>query len=68
MSLKNFHILFIMLSIVTSLGFGFWCLGTEAGASVSGSTAMGVVSLVAAVALVIYGVKFLRKMEKEGLE
>ncbi len=68
MSLKNFHILFIMIAIITTAGFGFWCFFTEAGKGAPGSTVMGVISLVSAVALVIYGVKFLRKMKEEGIQ
>ncbi len=68
MSLKHFHIFFIMISVVMAAGFGFWCFLTDVGSAVAGSTVMGAVSLVAAVGLVIYGIKFLKKLEKEGIE
>ena len=68
MSLKHFHIFFIMISVVMAAGFGFWCFLTDAGSAVAGSTVMGAVSLVAAVGLVIYGIKFLKMLEKEGIE
>jgi hypothetical protein len=62
MSLKAFHIVFIVLSVGTTAGFGIWAL-----TSPDGSMALGLVSLVAAVLLVIYGVAFLNKMKREGL-
>ena len=68
MGLKNFHIFFIMISVVTSLGFGLWCFFTEAGSALTGSKIFGSVSLAIAVALVIYGYKFLRKLDREGIE
>lgn len=68
MSLKNFHLLFIILAVIITAGFGLWCFFTEAGSKVTGSWAMGLVSLAAAVGLVIYGVKFLKKLDDEGIE
>ena len=59
MSLKYFHILFIVISVMTMVGFGLWALfvtGLPAGFQV-----MGGISLLGGVALVIYGVRFLKK-------
>ncbi len=66
MDLKNFHVLFIMASIVVALGFGLWCFFTEAGTAVAGSTVIGTISVIVAAALVIYAVVFLKKMGREG--
>ena len=68
MGLKNFHIFFIMISVVVTLGFGLWCFLTGAGRATEGSTIMGSLSLVASVGLVVYGYRFLRKLEREGIE
>jgi hypothetical protein len=54
MSLKHFHIFFIVASIALTAGFGLWCFLTEDGAALAGSKWMGSISLVAAVALVVY--------------
>ena len=67
MSLKHFHIFFIVLSIITATGFGLWCFLSEKGQAADGSTAMGAISLVAAVGLVIYAIKFLQKLKRENL-
>jgi hypothetical protein len=68
MSLKTFHVLFIVVSVLLAAGFGLWCLVTEKGASVAGSMAMGIVSLVLALALAVYLVKFVKKLRREGIE
>jgi len=62
MSLKAFHIVFIVLSVGTTAGFGVWAL-----TSPEGYTALGLASLAAAVLLVVYGIAFLNKMKREGL-
>jgi hypothetical protein len=58
MSLKAFHIFFITLSILLSTGCAVWAFanGVETGFSVS--------CAVVAVALVIYGVFFVRKAKR----
>jgi hypothetical protein len=58
MSLKIFHILFIVLSIVLAAGCAAWAFMTGAG------FAFGIASAVAAVALIIYGVQFLKKSKR----
>ena len=57
MSLKTFHIFFISVSVLLSLGFGAWCLGQP------GYTAAGIGSFVAAAALVAYEVVFLQRFK-----
>ena len=68
MSLTNFHLFFIMISIVTAFGFGLWCLLTEPGRSTAGSGVMGAASLIVAVALVVYAIRFIRKLDRGGLD
>ena len=59
MSLKLFHILFILLSVLTALGFGLWALLVN---GLPGAfRVMGVLSLVGGLALLIYGIRFLKK-------
>ena len=64
MSLKGFHILFITVSTLLALGVGAWCIRANlaAGAPVYLLGAIG--SFIAAVALMIYGVWFYRKMKR----
>jgi len=54
MSLKWFHIVFITLSMLMSLGFGVWGLFNQ-------QIALGVVSLVGSAGLIVYGNYFLGK-------
>ncbi|MDA0745340.1 MAG: hypothetical protein O2954_02410 [bacterium] len=58
MSLKAFHIFFMIVSILFCLGFGVWAVqdGGE-------NLAMGLVSLAGCPVLTLYGVWFLRKMK-----
>ena len=61
MSLKSFHIFFIVLSVILAGGFGYW------GLAISPSTLdrlLGVLSIVSGIALVIYLVWFLKKIKK----
>ncbi|MBI4042561.1 MAG: hypothetical protein HY391_03685 [Deltaproteobacteria bacterium] len=63
MSLKAFHLLFILLSTLLSLGFGVWGWFTY---KTSGSTvdlAMSMAAFVAAIALIFYARYFIRKLK-----
>ncbi len=61
MSLRAFHIVFIVLSILIAAGFAAWVwlggAGPEAGAGIK---VMGTLSAVLSVGLVFYGVYFIR--------
>ncbi len=54
MSLKWFHIVFITLSMLLSLGFGVWGLFNQ-------QMVLGVASLAASAGLIVYGNYFLSK-------
>ena len=54
MSLKWFHLVFITLSVLISIGFGVWGLFNE-------YPVLGALSLVASAGLVVYGNYFLGK-------
>ena len=63
MSLKFFHILFITLSTLLALGFAGWCGAMYYyGRSVM-LLIFGILSLLAAFALVLYGRYVLRKLK-----
>jgi hypothetical protein len=58
MSLKSFHVFFIVLAVLSSLGFALWAF-TRGGAELaSGLGATGVFSALMGVALAVYGVWF----------
>ena len=57
MSLKWFHLLFICLSVIVSVAFGFWGL-------FNGYVLLGALSLMFAVALVVYGNYFFQKARR----
>ena len=58
MSLKSFHIFFIVMAVLISFGFCLWVF-TRGGADlVSGLGALGMLSGLAGVGLAVYGVWF----------
>jgi hypothetical protein len=61
MSLKAFHLVFITAAVALAVWLGIWALGEGRDTGSGGMTALGVASIVAAVALVGYEVWFLRK-------
>ena len=64
MSLKAFHIVFILVSTLLCAGFGAWSLSRyfQIGGGGMLDLAMGIGSLICMVALVIYGRAFLKKL------
>ena len=59
MSLKLFHIAFITISSLSAAGFAAWCLLTP---NLPGMfQIMGWLSVVGAIALVVYGIRFYKK-------
>ena len=64
MSLKAFHIVFICASILLALGIGGWALNNYSSPTgTRGDLFSGLASLVAALALAVYGVYFLKKLK-----
>jgi len=64
MSLKGFHIVFITFSTLLALGSDARCLWVD---SIHGAPAFrigAICSFIAAVALIVYGVWFWRKMKR----
>lgn len=60
MSLKAFHIFFIAVSTLTAFGFGVWIFLQRDGIHIT----YGVLSLVAGVSLIVYGVKVFQKFKE----
>jgi hypothetical protein len=58
MSLKAFHILFILLATLLAAGCAWWAFANDAG------QAFGIVSAVVAVCLVVYGIYFIKKARR----
>ena len=63
MSLKAFHVFFVIVSTLSALGFGAWAIGDYLRTGRSGVLALGVLSFVAAALLVWYGLWFVRKLK-----
>ena len=62
MSLKAFHIIFIVLSTVLAVGLGVWATRDFAQSGSLAHLYLGVGSFIGSVVLVCYGVWFLRKL------
>ncbi len=62
MSLKTFHIIFIVLSTVLAVGLGVWATRDFAQSGSWAHLSLGVGSFIGSVVLVCYGVWFLRKL------
>lgn|SRR5262245_6528427 len=67
MSLKFFHILFIALSTLLSLGFGLWAIDMWRADSDATWLALAVLAFGGGAGLVVYGNRFLQKVRKLGL-
>lgn len=63
MSLKSFHVFFVVVSTLLALLCGVWAVREHLHTGSAGMLAFGVGSFVAAVALVFYGLWFLRKLK-----
>lgn len=64
MSLKAFHVFFIVVSTVFLLGMGAWCAGRYRALGGNDNLAFALVGFGVGAALVVYGVWFLRKMQR----
>lgn len=64
MSLKGFHIVFIVFSTLLALASGAWCVWVNLVAGVPVFLPGAIASFAAALALVLYGVWFYRKMKR----
>lgn len=64
MSLKAFHIFFISLSILLTIGFAGWEVTRFFESGNLLELLAGVVSLALAILLIVYGMGFIRKMKQ----
>jgi hypothetical protein len=62
MSLKDFHLVFIVCSVILSAGFGVWGLNQFQQSGVTSYLMTAAGSFLAAVGLAVYAVFFLRKL------
>jgi hypothetical protein len=67
MSLKGFHIVFIVFSTLLALAIGAWCIWVNLVEGAPVYLAGAVASFLVAVALILYGVWFYRKMKRLGI-
>jgi len=67
MSLKAFHIVFVVFSTLLALGVGGWCIWLDLVQGVSVYLAGAIASFVCAAGLVAYGFWFYRKMKRMGI-
>ena len=63
MSLKAFHVFFVIVSVLCALGFGAWAIGDYLRTGSSGALVMAILGFIAAGALIWYGFWFLRKLK-----
>ena len=64
MSLRVFHIVFIIASIILSIWVGVWAIRFYQGAGGMSWLAMAVIFFALAVALVLYGVRVWEKLKE----
>ena len=64
MSLKAFHFVFVIFSTLLALAIGAWCVWVNLVEGAPVYLAGAVASFASALALVIYGVWFYRKMKR----
>ena len=65
MSIKAFHILFVIVSILLTGWFGWWCLNIGYSESTTVNTFSGIASFALAGVLLIYGIKVWKKFQGE---
>ena len=62
MSLKAFHIVFVIVSILCLFGFGFWAVNAYFASGDALNLGMGIASFVGCGVMVVYGKWFLKKL------
>lgn len=67
MSLRVFHLVFIVFSTLLALGIGVWCIWINLVEGTPVFIIGAIFSFGAAIGLIIYGVWFYRKMKRLGL-
>jgi hypothetical protein len=67
MSLKNFHLFFIAVSTLLAVAFGIWAVRSYSTTGDPLELAMGIMSFLIAIMLIIYGFKFRQKTKEAGI-
>jgi hypothetical protein len=67
MSLKAFHIVFIVFSTLLALALGVWCIWINLVEGVPVYLAGAIASFATAIGLIVYGIWFYRKMKRLGI-
>jgi hypothetical protein len=67
MSLKAFHFVFIVFSTLLALALGGWCIWVDLVEGAPVYLTGAIASFAAAIALVVYGIWFYRKMKRLGI-
>ena len=66
MSLKAFHVFFVAVCLILTLGFGVWAIRQYESAGDRTWLYLGIGSFAATVALAVYGAWFLKKIKGVG--
>jgi hypothetical protein len=66
MSLRAFHVAFIVVSIALSLVVAAWGVREYLASASANALAVGCAAAITGVALVIYGARFFRKLQELG--
>jgi len=64
MTLKGFHIIFITFSTLLALGCGAWCIWVNLVVGAPGYVTGAIACFAAAIALLVYGIWFWKKMKR----
>ncbi|MFQ5425041.1 MAG: hypothetical protein ACE5F9_13825 [Phycisphaerae bacterium] len=67
MSLRSFHIFFIVVAIIAADVFGVWAIRDYRDSHSVINLALGVVTLAGGLAMVAYGIWFIRKMDRANI-
>ena len=63
MSLKAFHVVFILVSLMLTIGFGVWAVKQYLSHGERLTLAMGIGSFASSLGLIVYGSWFLKKLK-----
>ena len=63
MSLKAFHLVFIILSILLTLMFGIWGVVNHGSSGKTAELVMGIISMVGTIGLTVYLRYFLKRLK-----
>ncbi|MEI6083265.1 MAG: hypothetical protein WCS70_03080 [Verrucomicrobiota bacterium] len=62
MSLKAFHLFFVVIAALFCVGFGVWCFSAEEVRGQSGFALAGILSFASVAGLAVFEIYFLRRM------